>query len=94
MFSEDNVFFVISVPTEIRGVHLSDGYHNVIPPLTIPSVANASSVDHDVAEQRLYWTDLQHKSINRAYINGTNIETVIEGKSWVVLTSSRATFIY
>ncbi|XP_038049226.1 prolow-density lipoprotein receptor-related protein 1-like [Patiria miniata] len=76
---DDNVFFVISVPTEIRGVHLSDGYHNVIPPLTIPSVANASSVDHDVKEQRLYWTDLQHKSINRAYINGTNIETVIEG---------------
>ncbi|XP_022111824.1 prolow-density lipoprotein receptor-related protein 1-like [Acanthaster planci] len=76
---DDNVFFVISVPTEIRGVHLSDGYHNVIPPLTIPSVANASSVDHDVKEQRLYWTDLQHKSINRAYINGTDIETVIEG---------------
>ncbi|XP_033629378.1 low-density lipoprotein receptor-related protein 1-like isoform X2 [Asterias rubens] len=76
---EDNVFFVISVPTEIRGVHLSDGYHNVIPALTVPSVANASSVDHDVAEQRLYWTDLEHKSINRAYINGTEIETVIEG---------------
>ena len=72
----------MSLQTEIRGVHLTDGYYNVIPALTIPRVANASSVDHDVKEQRLYWTDVQRKSINRAFINGSDIETVIEGKCW------------
>ena len=80
--TEDNKFFVMSLQTEIRGVHLTDGYYNVIPALTIPRVANASSVDHDVREQRLYWTDVQRKSINRAFINGSDIETVIEGRCW------------
>eukprot|EP00057_Strongylocentrotus_purpuratus_P026506 XP_011680980.1 PREDICTED: low-density lipoprotein receptor-related protein 1 isoform X3 [Strongylocentrotus purpuratus] len=75
----DTVFFVISRPTDIRGVDVDDGYYNVIPALTIPNVANASSIDHDTIENRIYWTDLQRKSINRAFINGTDIETVIEG---------------
>ncbi|XP_071495091.1 low-density lipoprotein receptor-related protein 1-like [Diadema antillarum] len=75
----DTVFFVISRQTDIRGVDVDDGYYNVIPALTIPTVANASSIDHDTVENRIYWTDLSRKSINRAYINGTAIETVIEG---------------
>ena len=60
---------------------MDDGYYNVIPALTIPTVANASSIDHDTVENRIYWTDLSRKSINRAYINGTAIETVIEGNA-------------
>ncbi|XP_077997711.1 prolow-density lipoprotein receptor-related protein 1-like [Glandiceps talaboti] len=74
---DDNHFLLFTRQTELRGVRLDDGYYNVIPSLTVPELENATAVDFDAVEQRIYWSDIKLNAIKRVFINGSGIETVI-----------------
>lgn len=36
------------------------------------------SLDFDIANNRIYWTDVKSKSISRAYLNGSDVQKVLE----------------
>ncbi|XP_011154181.1 low-density lipoprotein receptor-related protein 6 isoform X2 [Harpegnathos saltator] len=48
---------------------------NIIP---ITGLKDASALDFDFGENRIYWTDIKQKAITRAFINGSEIEKVID----------------
>ncbi|MEQ2285747.1 hypothetical protein AMECASPLE_035063, partial [Ameca splendens] len=60
----------------IRSISLGTNSNDVAIPLT--GVKEASALDFDVSERRIYWTDIQAKTISRAYMNGSSVEHVIE----------------
>lgn len=45
--------------------------HNTLDPF-------ASALDIDFRESRIYWTDIKLKAITRAFINGSEIERVVD----------------
>lgn len=47
---------------------------------TIPfkDVRDAHSIDLNVAERRIYWIDQKQRSISRAFINGSNVQRIID----------------
>ncbi|XP_071941661.1 low-density lipoprotein receptor-related protein 1-like isoform X2 [Antedon mediterranea] len=75
----DMAFLVILKPTVIRGVDLNDGDFSVIPSWTLPRILNVSSITCSSKENRFYWVDINRKTISRAFINGTGLQTVIAG---------------
>lgn len=63
--------------SEIRGVDIDDPYMNVMTALTVPDIDDVTVVDYDSQEERIYWADIKTQTIKRAFINGTQLETVI-----------------
>ena len=62
--------------------------------LPIGGVGNATSIDYDKNNMRIYWSDVRTRSIMRAYINGSDPQKVVElgistpeGKSCFVIFS-------
>jgi len=37
-----------------------------------------SSIDFDITDSRIYWTDIGTKAISRAYMNGSHLEVIVE----------------
>ena len=79
-FSVDGNYLLFSKKHEIRGVDLNNANYNVIPALTVPFVYNPLAIDYDLQEQKIYWTDNDgmNDGINRAFLNGTKFETIID----------------
>lgn len=75
-----SVFLVFARDTEIRGVQLEQSMFNVIPAMTSPKIAKVTSVDHDVVNEHIYWTDLQRRTVSRVNIRSFKVESVMEGK--------------
>lgn len=82
------VFFFFPVPalkrfllyvrrSEIRGVDIDNPYMNVMTALTVPDIDDVTVVDYDALEERIYWADVKTQTIKRAFINGTQLETII-----------------
>ena len=46
--------------------------------LPIPGIIDASSLDFDSRTEMIYWSDIEEKTISRAYMNGTKLEVVVE----------------
>lgn len=46
--------------------------------LPIRDITDASAIDGDFHQGRIYWTDVEEKSISRSYVNGSGIETLVE----------------
>ena len=46
--------------------------------IPISGVKEASALDFDVTDNRIYWTDIGVKAISRAFMNGSNLEVVVE----------------
>uniref|UniRef100_A0A8C7X7I9 Low density lipoprotein receptor-related protein 1Bb n=1 Tax=Oryzias sinensis TaxID=183150 RepID=A0A8C7X7I9_9TELE len=63
--------------SEIRGVDMDNPYMNVMTALTVPDIDDVSVVDYDAQEERIYWADVKTQTIKRAFINGTQLETII-----------------
>lgn len=63
--------------SEIRGVDVDNPYMNVMTALTVPDIDDVAVVDYDSQEERIYWSDIKSQTIKRAFINGTQIETII-----------------
>uniref|UniRef100_A0A4W6FVJ7 Low density lipoprotein receptor-related protein 5 n=1 Tax=Lates calcarifer TaxID=8187 RepID=A0A4W6FVJ7_LATCA len=69
-------FLLFTNRDNIRSISLGTNSNDVAIPLT--GVKEASALDFDVCERRIYWTDIQAKTISRAYMNGSSVEHVIE----------------
>uniref|UniRef100_A0A8C6V0R7 Low density lipoprotein receptor-related protein 1Bb n=1 Tax=Neogobius melanostomus TaxID=47308 RepID=A0A8C6V0R7_9GOBI len=63
--------------SEIRGVDIDSPYMNVMTALTVPDIDDVAVVDYDALEERIYWADIKTQTIKRAFINGTQLETII-----------------
>lgn len=50
---------------------------NVMTALTVPDIDDVTVVDYDAQEERIYWADIKTQTIKRAFINGTQLETII-----------------
>ncbi|XP_055383334.1 low-density lipoprotein receptor-related protein 6 [Condylostylus longicornis] len=55
----------------------NEGSHNleIIP---FKDVRDANSLDVDIVDRRIYWTDQKSKCIFRAFLNGSNVQRVID----------------
>uniref|UniRef100_A0A672JJU4 Low density lipoprotein receptor-related protein 5 n=1 Tax=Salarias fasciatus TaxID=181472 RepID=A0A672JJU4_SALFA len=67
-------FLLFTNRDNIRSISLGTNSNDVAIPLT--GVREASALDFDVSERRIYWTDIL--TISRAYMNGSSVEHVIE----------------
>ncbi|KAK7073342.1 Low-density lipoprotein receptor-related protein 6 [Halocaridina rubra] len=68
-------FLLYTRKEDIRRISLLTS-HNV--PIPVTGIQEAMSIDFDSIENRLYWTDISVKSISRAFMNGSQLEPVIE----------------
>ncbi|XP_015596782.1 low-density lipoprotein receptor-related protein 6 [Cephus cinctus] len=48
---------------------------NIIP---VTGVKDASALDFDMRDNRIYWTDVKVKAITRAFMNGSEVERVVD----------------
>lgn len=69
--------------SEIRGVDIDNPYMNVMTALTVPDIDDVTVVDYDAQEERIYWADIKTQSIKRAFINGSQLETIISA-GWCI----------
>uniref|UniRef100_A0AAY4BPX3 EGF-like domain-containing protein n=1 Tax=Denticeps clupeoides TaxID=299321 RepID=A0AAY4BPX3_9TELE len=69
-------FLLFTNRADIRSISLGTNSNDVPIPLT--GVKEASALDFDVSENRIYWTDVSTKTISRAFLNGSSVEHVIE----------------
>uniref|UniRef100_A0A4W3IHV1 Low-density lipoprotein receptor-related protein n=1 Tax=Callorhinchus milii TaxID=7868 RepID=A0A4W3IHV1_CALMI len=69
-------FLLFSRRADIRRISLETNNNNVAIPLT--GVKEASALDFDVTDNRIYWTDISLKTISRAFMNGSALEHVVE----------------
>ncbi|XP_030628050.1 low-density lipoprotein receptor-related protein 1B [Chanos chanos] len=72
-------FLLYARRSEIRGVDIDNPYLNIITAFTIPDIDDISSMDYDATDEWIYWADVKTRTIKRAFINGTRLETVITG---------------
>lgn len=75
--AESRQFLLYARQIEIRGVDIDNPYYNYIISFTVPDIDNATVVDYDALEHRIYWSDVRTQTIKRAFINGTGVETVV-----------------
>ncbi|KAJ8249123.1 hypothetical protein GJAV_G00231420 [Gymnothorax javanicus] len=69
-------FLLFTNRADIRRISLGTNSNDVAIPLT--GVKEASALDFDVLDNRIYWTDVSTKTISRAFMNGSSVEHVIE----------------
>uniref|UniRef100_A0A7M4FXE4 Low-density lipoprotein receptor-related protein n=2 Tax=Crocodylus porosus TaxID=8502 RepID=A0A7M4FXE4_CROPO len=69
-------FLVFTSRAAIHRISLETNNNDVAIPLT--GVKEASALDFDVSDNRIYWTDISLKTISRAFMNGSSVEHVIE----------------
>ena len=48
------------------------------PSVIVNGVTSAAAIDGDFNERRMYWTDVEEKTISRSFINGTGSEILVE----------------
>ncbi|XP_053544801.1 low-density lipoprotein receptor-related protein 5 [Bombina bombina] len=69
-------FLVFTSRAAIHRISLETSNNDVVMPLT--GVKEASALDFDVSDNRIYWTDISSKTISRAFMNGSSVEHVVE----------------
>ncbi len=70
-------FIVVARKPDIRIVSLDvEQYADVVLPLK--GINNAFSVDYDIVEDYIYWSDNDKKSITRAHPNGTGVQVIAD----------------
>ncbi|XP_055949393.1 low-density lipoprotein receptor-related protein 6-like [Argiope bruennichi] len=67
-------FLIFSRKENIRRISLESYRGDTIP---IQGVQEVTALDYDISDDRIYWTDVSTKTISRAYINGSSVESVI-----------------
>jgi hypothetical protein len=76
----EEMFLVYARKQEISSVDLDVPTNNVMPAFTMPQVSSAIALDFDV--DYIYWAENDTNSarygINRAFLNGTAIESIID----------------
>lgn len=70
-------FIVVARKPDIRIVSLdADQFADVVLPLQ--DIKNAFSVDYDIVEDYIFWTDNDKKCVMRAHPNGTGIQVIVD----------------
>ncbi|XP_078701573.1 prolow-density lipoprotein receptor-related protein 1-like isoform X3 [Branchiostoma floridae x Branchiostoma belcheri] len=73
----DGKFLLYARQLEVRGVDLLKPYYNMMSALTLPHIGNVTAVDFDAKEERIYWVDLRFPAVRRAFLNGSDVETLV-----------------
>ena len=68
-------FLLFSSDDSIRRISLDTNKGAVT---RLVSVKDARALDFNAREMQIYWTDATERTISRAFLNGTNIEPIIE----------------
>ncbi|XP_054717262.1 low-density lipoprotein receptor-related protein 6-like [Uloborus diversus] len=68
-------FLLFSRKENIRRVSLKSHNADAIP---LSGVQEANALDYHISESRIYWTDTSLKTISRAFMNGSCVETLVE----------------
>lgn len=77
-------FLLYARRSEIRGVDIDNPYLNIITALTVPDIDDVTAMDYDAIDERIYWADVKTRTIKRAFINGTKLETVMSGGRLII----------
>ncbi|XP_047359021.1 low-density lipoprotein receptor-related protein 6 [Vespa velutina] len=71
-----DAFLLFAKKENIGRVSIENANNDNIIPVT--GVKDASSLDFDLKDNRIYWTDVKVKAITRAFINGSDVERVVD----------------
>lgn len=69
-------FLLFTKEGDIKRMSLSMSYRTM--PIPLKGVEKPLSLDFDIGEKRIYWTDVKNLSISRAFMNGSGIEKILE----------------
>ncbi|XP_044734866.1 low-density lipoprotein receptor-related protein 6 [Chrysoperla carnea] len=69
------VFLLFARKENIGRISIENGNTDIIP---VTGVKNPKSLDFDIENNRIYWTDIKSHSISRAYLNGSDVQKVLE----------------
>nr|CAD7443152.1 unnamed protein product [Timema bartmani] len=69
-------FLLFARRENIGRISIENGNNDVIIPVT--GVKDASALDFDITDNRIYWTDVKLKTITRAFMNGSDVERIVE----------------
>ncbi|KAG8222032.1 hypothetical protein J437_LFUL003952 [Ladona fulva] len=69
-------FLLFSRKENICRISIENTNNDMIIPVT--GVKDASALDFDITDNRIYWTDTKLKAITRAFMNGSEVEKIIE----------------
>ncbi|XP_003704485.2 low-density lipoprotein receptor-related protein 6 [Megachile rotundata] len=71
-----DAFMLFARKGNIGRISIENANNDNIIPLT--GVKDASALDFNIADNRIYWTDVKLKTITRAFINGSDMERVVD----------------
>ncbi|XP_029038470.2 low-density lipoprotein receptor-related protein 6 isoform X1 [Osmia bicornis bicornis] len=71
-----DAFMLFARKGNIGRISIENANNDNIIPLT--GVRDASALDFNIADNRIYWTDVKLKTITRAFINGSDMERVVD----------------
>lgn len=69
-------FLLFARKENIGRISIENPYNDAIIPAS--GIKDASALDFDIKDNRIFWTDVKAKAITRAYINGSHVERIIE----------------
>ncbi|XP_015518016.1 low-density lipoprotein receptor-related protein 6 isoform X1 [Neodiprion lecontei] len=71
-----DAFLLFSRKENIGRISIENANNDNIIPVT--GVKDASALDFDMSDNRIYWTDIKVKAITRAFMNGSKMERVVD----------------
>ncbi|PNF27659.1 hypothetical protein B7P43_G15338 [Cryptotermes secundus] len=69
-------FLLFARKENIGRISIENGNNDAVIPVT--GVKDASALDFDINENRIYWTDVKVKAISRAFMNGSDMQKIVE----------------
>ena len=69
-------FLLYTRRDDIRRISIETPNSNILIPLK--GVVEASALDYHRTDGRIYWSDIELKTISRAFLNGSSLEVVVE----------------
>ncbi|XP_013410893.1 low-density lipoprotein receptor-related protein 6 [Lingula anatina] len=70
-------FLLFTRRADIRRISLETN-HNEVVVIPINGVKEASALDFDINDNRIYWTDIGLRKLSRAFMNGSALEHIVE----------------
>uniref|UniRef100_A0A224X518 Putative nidogen n=1 Tax=Panstrongylus lignarius TaxID=156445 RepID=A0A224X518_9HEMI len=69
-------FLIFARKEYIGRISIENPHNDAIIPAS--GIKDAGALDFDIKDDRIYWTDVKAKAITRSYINGSQVETIVE----------------
>ncbi|WAR02016.1 LRP6-like protein [Mya arenaria] len=71
-------FLLFTQEEDIKRMSLSTSTAHRVVPIPLKGIKKVLSIDFDIGDNRIYWTDGGSMSISRAFMNGSSMETIID----------------